>query len=144
MPNVSSMVRRKKVLVIEDDADLGMVLAVRLSSWGFESSHVSEGKQGLERAKSETPDLIILDLTLPDLSGREVCKAIREDSDKKFARTPIIMLTGHNADTDKLIGYVIGANCYITKPFDEADLLESVQLLVWNPDSVLPSSYSSD
>ncbi len=143
MTNVSCMVRRKKVLVIEDDADLGQVLIARLGSWGFEAGHVSEGKQGLERARSESPDLIILDLTLPDLSGQEVCKAIREDSDKTFARTPIMMLTGHNADTDKLIGYVIGANCYITKPFDEADLLESVQLLVWNPDSVLPSSYSA-
>lgn len=136
------MVRRKKILVIEDDGDLGEVLVTRLGSWGYEALYVGDGKQGFERARRESPDLIILDLTLPGLPGQEVCKAIREDPDRRFARTPILMLTGHRADADKLIGYVIGANCYITKPFQDADLLESVQLLIQGPDLIIPSSYS--
>ncbi len=141
MPNLSCRVRRKKILVIEDDADLGQVLVIRLGLWGYEGLYASDGKQGFERARSEAPDLIILDLTLPNLSGQEVCKAIREDTDRKFAHTPILMLTGHRADADKLIGYVIGANCYIIKPFDEADLLRSLQLLIRDPGLIIPSSY---
>ena len=72
---------------------------------------------------------VILDLRLPAMSGEEVCKAIREDHDKSFARTPIIMLTGKSADADRVIGKVIGANCYLTKPFQTDELVEQVHKL---------------
>ena len=73
------------------------------------------------------PDLIILDLMLPHLPGGEVCKAVREDDDEEIAKIPIIMLTANASDVDRIVGKVIGANYYMTKPFDFSDVLENIQ-----------------
>ena len=81
----------------------------------------------MKEARLRLPDLIILDLKLPKLTGEEVCKAVREDRDKKFAVTPIIMLTGKNTDTDRVIGMVIGANSYVMKPFRMENLLKEMR-----------------
>ncbi len=120
---------KKKILIIEDDANTVKFLGYRLRKMNFSVFIAKDGEQGLDEAKKAHPDLVILDLGLPKLSGQEVCKAIREDHDKKFARTPIIMLTAKNSDVDRVIGKVIGANCYMVKPFATEELLKEINRL---------------
>lgn len=122
--------KRKKVEVIEDDEKMQKVLGTYLQKLDLEFFFANDGKQGLKLARSEGPDLILLDLTLPELSGEEVCKAIREDHDEDFAKTPIIILTAKTGEVDKILGKVIGANQYLTKPFDPETLLTKVHELV--------------
>ena len=120
---------KKRILIIEDDQNTGKFLSYRLRKLNFEVLLVDDGEKGLSEAKRESPDLVILDLGLPRLSGEEVCKSIREDHNKKFARTPIIMLTARNSDVDRVIGKVIGANCYMVKPFEADALLKEIRKL---------------
>lgn len=118
---------RKKILVIEDDKDIRKFLTFRIECSGFEVITAEDGLAGLEKARKEAPDLVILDLRLPKMSGQEVCKAIREDStDEHFSHTPIIMLTGEGGDVDRVIGMVIGANSYMTKPFESQKLMKEI------------------
>ncbi len=118
---------KKKILIIEDDKDIRNFLARRMNGSGFQAFTAEDGLTGLEMAKRELPDVIILDLRLPNLSGEEVCKTIREDRDNRFAGIPIIMLTAKTADADRVVGRVIGASCYMTKPFRARQLIEQVQ-----------------
>ncbi|MFZ5801568.1 MAG: response regulator transcription factor [Candidatus Omnitrophota bacterium] len=120
----------KKILLVEDEADITTILAFRLSKIGFTVLEARTGAQGLEMARSNRPDLIILDLMLPELPGEEVCKAIREDMDEVFARTPIIMVTAKDSEVDQIIGRSIGANSYVTKPFDVEVLLKEIHKLL--------------
>ena len=118
---------QKKILIVEDDPGLQKILGLRLKKSGYEAVAVSDGPEGLKEARRAAPDLIILDLILPGLSGEEVCKAIREDEDEKFSRIPIIMLTAKSSDVDRIIGKMIGANDYVAKPFDPDSLLEKIR-----------------
>lgn len=118
--------KRKKVEIIEDDEGMRKVLGTYLKKLDLEFFFASDGKQGLELARCEGPDLILLDLTLPELSGEDVCKAIREDSDEHFAKTPIIILTAKAGDVDKIVGKVIGADHYLTKPFEPDALMTKI------------------
>ena len=118
---------KKKILIVEDDRDLSKFLTYLLKKTGFQICTAYDGEEGLDLARKERPGLIILDLRLPKFPGEEVCKAIREDHDKSFARIPIIMLTGKTADVDRVIGNVIGASCYLTKPFGTEDLMMQVR-----------------
>lgn len=120
------MIDKKMILIIEDDDTTRKFLAIRLKESGFDVATAKDGVEGFKEARRVQPNLIILDLSLPRMSGEEVCKAIREDADKRFAAIPIIMLTGKGADVDRVIGYVIGANRYITKPYQTARLLEEI------------------
>ena len=119
----------KRILIIEDEQSIRELLAYRFRKLGFEVILAKDGQEGLEQVRRECPDLIILDLMLPKFSGENVCKAIREDENKKVASIPIIMLTAKNSDADRIIGKVIGANCYMTKPFRAKDLLNEVRNL---------------
>ena len=121
---------RKTVLVIDDEPEFQKILKLRLSKLGFEVVTASDGFKGLKEARRQAPDLIILDLMLPGLSGEEVCKAIREDEDEKFAGIPILMLTAKSSDVDRIIGKVIGADCYLTKPFEPKTLLAKIEELI--------------
>ncbi len=121
-----AMDKRKKILVIEDDRDVATLLTLRLERKGFEVVVASDGETGLEKVRSEMPGLVILDLMLPGLQGEEVCKSIREDEDEKIAALPILVLTGKSSDADRIICRVIGANSYLTKPYDVDQLLEEI------------------
>ena len=121
---------KKKILIIEDDQSIQKFLGYRLRKLGFDVIVARDGKEGLEEAVGQVPDLIILDLMLPEFSGEGVCKAIREDDDEGFANIPIIMLTAKTGDVDRIIGKVIGANSYMTKPFSAKELLAEVNRLV--------------
>ncbi len=118
---------KKRILIIEDERNIRNFLAYRLRKLGFEVLTAKDGEEGLEEARRQIPDLIILDLMLPKFPGEEVCKAIREGEDEKLASIPIIMLTAKNSEVDRIVGKVIGANCYLTKPFSASALLTEIR-----------------
>jgi two-component system phosphate regulon response regulator PhoB len=105
----------KKVMIIEDEKDLAELLAFNLEKEGFAATCVHDGKQGLERAGTDLPDLILLDLMLPSLLGTEVCKALRKE--QRTAHIPIIMITAKGDEIDRVVGFEVGADDYIVKPF---------------------------
>lgn len=118
----------KKILVIEDDKITCDFLASRIKRWGFEVITAYDGKEGLDKARQERPDLVLLDLRLPKLPGEEVCRQIRKFDDTK--EIPIIIETAKDSDTDRVIGRVIGADCYLTKPYDSRHLLYQINRLL--------------
>ncbi|MEI7752058.1 MAG: response regulator [Candidatus Omnitrophota bacterium] len=125
------MARKKRdgklILIVEDEGNISKFLAFRLRQAGFVVEIADDGEKGLNLIRQIRPDLIILDLMLPHLPGGEVCKAVREDDDEEIAKIPIIMLTANASDVDRIVGKVIGANYYMTKPFDFSDVLENIQ-----------------
>ncbi|MCI4662618.1 MAG: response regulator transcription factor [Neomegalonema sp.] len=118
------MSKLKKILLVDDDADLREALADQLLvTEEFDVFEAETGAHGVERAKSELFDLIILDVGLPDMDGREVCKLMR----RAQVKCPIIMLTGHSSDADTILGLESGANDYQTKPFKFSVLLARIR-----------------
>jgi len=111
-----------KILIIEDEAPLAETLAYNLREEGHEVVLASDGLAGLDRARGEHPDLVILDLMLPKMDGLEVCRLIRRDSD-----VPIIMLTAKSREVDKVVGLELGADDYVTKPFSMVEMLARVK-----------------
>jgi len=126
----------KKILIVEDEHDIVTLLSFSLKKAGFEIITTRDGEKGLAAARDRKPDLIILDLNLPKLPGEEVCKAIREDLDESFASTPIIMVTAKAGDVDRIIGKSIGANRYITKPFEMECLLKEIRDILHSRESL--------
>lgn len=118
----------KKILIIEDDTDIAANVEYALSKEGFDVIVSHDGQDGFEKYKSERPDLIVLDIGLPKLNGNALCRQIRRDCDDQ--KTIILMLTGRGDDADRIIGRVIGADRYITKPFDMAELLNIIKGLL--------------
>jgi len=122
------MIKKKKVLVVDDSKLILKMITDELDTRGFEVVTVPDGVQALKKTKESKPDIIILDLILPGLSGEQVCKEIRRDEGS--CDIPVIMLTAKNTDADKIIGRVIGADCYIPKPFKMDDLLKEITRLI--------------
>lgn len=114
----------KKILLVDDDADLREALADQLMMMDeFDVYEADDGHRGIERAKSEMHDLIVLDVGLPDMDGREVCRLMR----KQGVKCPVIMLTGHVSDSDTILGLDAGANDYVAKPFKFPVLLARIR-----------------
>ena len=122
--------KTKNILIIEDEEAIRDILRTKLQTNGFDCCTAGDGLEGLALSKKKKPDLIILDLGLPGLSGFEVCKEIRKD--KTICSTPIIMFTAKDSDVDRVIGKVIGANCYLTKPCNFSTLLKEIMRLIGN------------
>ena len=122
------VVGEKTVLIIDDEKDICKTLSFRLKKSGFNVFSTHTGNDALALIKENVFDLIILDLNLPGIMGEEVCKRIRED--ERTENIPIIMLTAKASDVDKVIGKVIGANAYVTKPFDIKNLMDEIKLLL--------------
>src|SRR3989338_3388552 len=118
---------RKSILLVEDDPDISRSVAFRLRKQGYEVRVVEDGKNGLAAALENVPHLLILDLMLPLISGEEVCKALREHDDEKIQKIPIIMLTAKSSEADAIVGRIIGANYYMTKPFSMEDLVAKIE-----------------
>src|SRR6266571_8754876 len=112
----------KKILLIEDDTDLFALLKYNLEKEGFSVTGLQTGKGALELCRQTRPDLILLDIMLPDSDGLEICKAIRMDPD--LAATPVIFLTARASETDRNVGLEIGAKDYIVKTFFVRELNE--------------------
>jgi DNA-binding response OmpR family regulator len=118
------MTTTKRVLLVDDDTPLRESLKEQLDLQGeFTVSDAATGASGLEKAKSEMPDVVILDVGLPDLDGREVCRLMR----KANVRCPIIMLTANDGEADQILGLEAGANDYVTKPFKFNVLLARIR-----------------
>jgi two-component system phosphate regulon response regulator PhoB len=116
------------ILVVEDDRSLADVLVYNLKMAGYEVWVANDGLDGLRQAELKTPDLIILDLMLPQMDGFEVCRRLRADPATR--RTLMLMLTAKSEETDQLVGFAVGADDYVTKPFSVKVLLERVKALL--------------
>lgn len=116
------------ILVVEDDRDIAELVAHYLQKAGWESQLVSAGDAALAYARARTPDLVILDVMLPGLSGFEVCRALR--SDPSTADVPIIMLTARAEEADRVIGLELGADDYVSKPFSPNELIARIRALM--------------
>src|SRR5271167_3334390 len=116
---------RAKILVIEDEASMRAFLGDRLLSESYAVDFASDGKEGLEKATSAAFDAIILDLMLPELSGLEVCRRIRLAG----MATPILILTARGQIEDKVTGLKLGADDYVTKPFEVREILARIEAL---------------
>ena len=118
----------EKILIVEDDTDILEMVKYNLEKEGFRTVTTLNGVDSLRMLKTESPDLVILDLMLPGLDGLEVCKAIRRDEATAFL--PIIMLTAKSQEIDKIIGFEIGADDYITKPFSPRELVARIKAVL--------------
>ena len=108
------MAQAKKILLIDDDVDLREALSeLLIMTDGFDVFEGGDGAEALEKIKHQAYDMVVLDVGLPDIDGRELCRLIR----KQGVKCPILMLTGHDTDSDTILGLNAGANDYITKPF---------------------------
>src|ERR1700685_4631540 len=116
----------KKIVLIEDDADLFALIRYNLEKEGFAFAGSQTGKGALDLCRRERPDLIILDIMLPDSDGLEICKAIRANSE--LGRIPVIFLTARASETDRIVGLELGANDYIVKPFFVRELIARVKI----------------
>jgi DNA-binding response OmpR family regulator len=116
---------QNRVLIVDDEPRITEVLRVYLERDGFQVASAASGRQAVERAASYRPDLIILDLNLPDIDGLEVCRTIRHSSS-----VPIIMLTGRGEEVDKVVGLELGADDYVTKPFSAREVVARVRAVL--------------
>lgn len=117
-----------RMLIIEDERGLVQSLTWYFNKEGFEVSAVHDGAEGLRKAQANIPDVILLDLMLPGMSGLEVCRALR--SGEKTKHIPIIMITAKSEETDQVVGFSMGADDYVTKPFSNKILLERVKAVL--------------
>ena len=115
-----------KVLIVEDDESMGTALKDGFSYEGYEVAFATDGATGLQMAKEQAPDLILLDVMLPKMSGFDVCKEIRACG----SAVPIIMLTARGQEIDKVLGLKLGADDYVTKPFGFMELMARVEALL--------------
>jgi len=114
-----------KVLVVEDDPNLLAALRYNLQKESYRVLTAADGEQALETARREQPDILILDIMLPKLSGFDVCRILRKET-----AVPILMLTARAEETDKIVGLEIGADDYVTKPFSMRELMARVRALL--------------
>ena len=123
----------KKILLIEDDADLFSLLKYNLEKEGFSMTGLQTGKGAIELCRQVRPDLILLDIMLPDSDGLDICKGIRKDTD--LASIPVIFLTARASETDRIVGLELGANDYVVKPFFVRELIARIKLQFRNQSS---------
>jgi phosphate regulon transcriptional regulator PhoB len=117
-----------RVLIIEDDKDIVELVRYNLAHEGFQVTSVADGASGLAQVKKAPPDVLLLDLMLPKLSGLEICKEIRRDT--TLNRLPILMLTARGEEADRVVGLEMGADDYVTKPFSPRELVARVKALL--------------
>src|SRR4030042_115078 len=120
----------KKILIVEDEKKIVDIIKAYLEKEGYHVMVAYDGKVALDMAQSHSPDLIILDLMLPEISGWDVCRTLRKKSD-----IPIIMLTARDEVADKIVGLELGADDYVTKPFSAGELVSRVRAVLRRAES---------
>jgi DNA-binding response OmpR family regulator len=115
----------RKILVVEDDPKTSATIRLYLEHAGFSALHATNGRKALEMIRDKTPDLVILDLMLPQVNGFDVCQAVRQ-----FTDVPVIMLTARAEEEDKVHGLYLGADDYVTKPFSPRELVARVKTVL--------------
>ncbi len=119
---------KSKILIVEDEPALAEVLTYNLQREGYEVVAARAGHEGLRKGQMLLPDLIILDLMLPGLSGLDICRELKGSA--RTAHVPILMLTAKAEETDQVIGFAVGADDYVTKPFSVKVLLQRIKVLL--------------
>ncbi|HEY8945935.1 MAG TPA: response regulator [Polyangiaceae bacterium] len=117
-----------KILIVEDEPDLQQVLEYNLKQAGHDVLTAKLGQDGLRLAREQHPELVLLDLMLPDISGTEVCKALKESGATR--QIPVLMVTARGEEIDRVVGFEIGADDYVVKPFSVRELLLRVQAVL--------------
>lgn len=120
------MLNAPRLLVVEDNVSLTEILADLLQDAGYRTAIATTAKLALERARAESFDLLLVDVNLPDMSGFEVCRRLRQEG----SRTPLLLLTARGQTADKVLGLRLGADDYLTKPFDQQELLARLDVLL--------------
>ncbi|HDP16406.1 MAG TPA: response regulator [Candidatus Omnitrophica bacterium] len=118
----------KKILLVDDEEDIVHLVEFRLKAAGYEVISALDGQSGLDKARKENPDLIILDLMLPKIDGYKVCRMLKFD--EKYKHIPVIMFTARAQDNDKKTGGEVGADAYVIKPFEPQALLGKIKELL--------------
>lgn len=119
---------RYRVLIVEDDTDIRELIRYNLVQEGFMVEEAADGLQALERVRRRSPDLMLLDLMLPGMSGLDVCRQVRGDRDT--AQLPILIVTAKGTEVDKIVGLEMGADDYVVKPFSPRELVARVKALI--------------
>ncbi len=117
-----------RILLVEDEEDIVELFKIRFSNEGFELLTAGDGEEGLRLAREEKPDLVILDLMLPKIDGFRVCRMLKFDN--RFKCIPVIMLTARAEERDRELGSSVGADAYMTKPFEWEELLKKIKGLI--------------
>ncbi|HSQ60245.1 MAG TPA: response regulator [Acidobacteriota bacterium] len=123
-----------RILVVDDEIYIVHILDFSLGMEGYEVLTALDGEQALERVRSEKPDLVVLDIMMPKLDGYEVCRAIK--SDPATRNTPVILLSAKGRNVDQKMGFDVGADDYITKPFSPRKLVERINSLLGQAQAV--------
>lgn len=118
----------KRILVVDDEVHLVDMVKIRLEAAGYSVICAHDGQEGLDKVKKEKPDLIVLDLMLPKMDGYKVCGLLKKDS--RYAKIPIIMFSARAQDEDVALGRELGADAYITKPFEPKVLMDKIKQLI--------------
>jgi len=116
---------KKKILIVDDEVDIVETLSFELEQEGYECITANDGIEALNKARSENPDLVLLDVMLPKMNGYKVSRLLKFD--EKYQHIPIIMLTAKSQDPDRILGIETGADGYLTKPYEMENLLEVIK-----------------
>jgi DNA-binding response OmpR family regulator len=119
---------RHKILVVEDESDIRELLRYNLEQDGFAVEEASDGAEALDRVRRRAPDLMVLDLMLPQMSGLEICRRIRNEPET--AKLPIIVVTARGSEVDRVLGLEMGADDYVVKPFSPREVVARVKALL--------------
>ena len=122
------MVENKKILLVDDEPDIRLTVSKRLMNKGYRVTEAENGKIALDIIEKQVPDLVILDVMMPELNGYQVCRKLRERPETK--ELPVLMLTAKDQTTDRFWAEEVGVTEYITKPFEDEELLAAVQRLL--------------
>src|SRR5436189_2429781 len=125
-----------RILVVEDDQDIGQLVGRYLDKAGFTTEIVASGRDALTTIGAKPPDLVVLDLMLPQVDGLEICRALRASD--KTAAIPIIMLTARAEESERIVGLEMGADDYLAKPFSPNELVARVRALLRRAHRVTP------
>jgi len=117
-----------RVLIVEDESDIGGLLAFHLEREGYQVARASSGADALRKIRASAPDLVLLDLMLPEMDGLEVCRRLRQDP--ATSSLPIVMLTAKGEEVDRVLGLELGADDYIAKPFSPKEMVARVRAVL--------------
>lgn len=118
----------KKILIVEDEADVRNAVAYRLKAAGYEVVTANDGEEGLEKARGESPDLIVLDLMLPKMNGYQVCMAIKFD--EKYKNIPVIIFTAWSKEDNRILSEDVRADAFVSKPFEPQEFMSKIRELL--------------
>ena len=122
------MAERHRILLVDDEPSIVKMVGKRLEIEGFDVLIAMDGQDGLSKAQTERPDLIVLDLMLPKLNGYEVCTMLKQDA--RYQKIPVVLFTAKAQEKDEKLGMECGANAYVRKPFRAQELLEKIRSLI--------------